>query len=121
MPVPVLYIVLFAALMNAGWNAIVKAGGDKRLTTVLITSAAAAIAALALPFLAPPASASWPFIAGSVSLQILYYELLAAAYRRGDMSHAYPIMRGSAPLIVAAVSAGLIGESVSGRRWLGIG
>jgi drug/metabolite transporter (DMT)-like permease len=114
------YIVLFAALMHAGWNAIVKGGGDKLLTTVMITSAAGVIAALALPFLPQPAAASWPFIGGSVSLQILYYALLAAAYRRGDLSHAYPIMRGTAPLIVAAVSVWLIGEAVSGERWLGI-
>ncbi|MFI4869477.1 MAG: EamA family transporter [Steroidobacterales bacterium] len=121
MPVHAVYIVLFAALMHAGWNAIVKGGGDKLLSAVMITSAAAAIAALVLPFLAQPAPASWPFIAGSVALQILYYALLAAAYRGGDLSHAYPIMRGTAPLIVAAVSAWLIGEAVTVARWLGIG
>jgi drug/metabolite transporter (DMT)-like permease len=55
-----------------------------------------------------------------VSLQTLYYALLAAAYRSTDMSHAYPIMRGTAPLIVAAVSAWLIGEIVSATQWLGI-
>ena len=62
------YIVLFAALLHAGWNAIVKSGDDKLLTAVMITSMAAAIAALVLPFLPQPAAASWPFIAGSVSL-----------------------------------------------------
>src|SRR6202140_1137087 len=121
MPAHVVYIVLFAALMNAGWNAIVKGGGDKLLTMIMISTAAAAIAALALPFLPQPAAASWPFIAASVLLQTLYYALLTAAYRSGDMSHVYPIMRGSAPLIVAALSAALIGETVAGARWLGIG
>lgn len=120
MPAHVVYIVLLAALMNAGWNAIVKSGGDKLLTVAMVTSAAAAIAALLLPFLRPPAAASWPFIAASVSLQLLYYGLLAAAYRRADMSQAYPLMRGTAPLIVAAVSAVVIGEIVSALQWLGI-
>ena len=120
MPAHAVYIVLFAALMHAGWNSIVKSGTDKLLTAVMITTAAAGIAALTLPFLPQPAPASWPFIAGSVSLQTLYYALLAAAYRNADMSHAYPIMRGTAPLIVAAVSAWLIGEIVSGTQWLGI-
>jgi drug/metabolite transporter (DMT)-like permease len=115
------YIVLIAALMNASWNALVKSGGDKLLTVVMITTAAAGVAALALPFLPQPAPASWPFIGGSVLLQTLYYALLVAAYRSGDMSHVYPIMRGTAPLIVAALSAALIGEAVSGARWLGIG
>lgn len=120
MPVHAVYIVLFAALMHAGWNAIVKGGGDKLLSAVMITSAAAVIATVVLPFLVQPARASWPFIAASVSLQILYYALLAAAYRGGDLSHAYPIMRGTAPLIVAAVSAWLIGEAVSVAGWFGI-
>jgi len=121
MPAHAVYIVLFAALMHAAWNSIVKSGDDKLLTAVMITTVAAAIAGVALPFLPQPAAASWPFIAGSVSLQTLYYALLAAAYRRADMSHAYPIMRGTAPLIVAAVSAWLIGEIVSQAQWLGIG
>jgi drug/metabolite transporter (DMT)-like permease len=120
MPAHAVYIVLLAALMNAAWNAILKSGDDKLLTAVMIASAVAAIAAAALPLLPQPAAASWPFIAASVSLQTLYYALLAAAYRSADMSHAYPIMRGTAPLIVAAVSAWLIGEIVSATQWLGI-
>jgi drug/metabolite transporter (DMT)-like permease len=114
------YIVLLAAVLHASWNGIVKSGGDKLLSAVMITSAAASIAALALPFLPAPAVASWPFIAGSVSLQTLYYALLAASYRTADMSFAYPIMRGTAPLLVAAFSAWLIGETVSQPQWLGI-
>jgi drug/metabolite transporter (DMT)-like permease len=121
MPAHAVYIVLFAALLSASWNAIVKRSGDTLLTTIMITSAAAAIAALALPFLPQPANASWPFIGASVLLQTLYYALLVAVYRSGDMSHVYPIMRGTAPLIVAALSAALIGEAVAGARWLGIG
>src|SRR5579863_5405070 len=121
MPAYVVYIVLIAALLNASWNALVKSGGDKLLTTIMITTAAAGVAALALPLLPQPAPASWPFIGGSVLLQTLYYALLIYAYRHGDMSHVYPIMRGAAPLIVAALSALLIGEAVSGARWLGIG
>jgi drug/metabolite transporter (DMT)-like permease len=114
------YIVLFAALLNASWNAAVKRSGDVLLTAIMITTVAAAIAAVVLPFLPQPAGASWPFIGASVLLQTLYYVLLVAAYRSGDMSHVYPIMRGTAPLIVAALSAALIGEAVPGGRWLGI-
>jgi hypothetical protein len=34
MPIGVFAIVLFAAALHASWNAIVKGGGDKLLTTV---------------------------------------------------------------------------------------
>jgi len=77
--------------------------------------------ALALPFLPLPAAQSWPYIAGSVALQFIYYTLLVRAYAAGDMSHTYPIMRGGAPLIVAALSASLVGEPLTAARWLGVG
>jgi drug/metabolite transporter (DMT)-like permease len=113
-------VVLFAALIHAAWNALLKTGSDTGLTTALITTAAACLAAVALPFLPAPAPASWPYIAGSVALQFAYYTLLIRAYASGDMSHTYPIMRGTAPLIVAALSASLIGEPLTAGRWLGI-
>jgi len=114
-------VVLFAALIHASWNAVLKTGSDTVLTTALITTAASCIAALVLPFLPAPAAQSWPYIAGSVALQFIYYTLLVRAYASGDMSHTYPIMRGGAPLIVAALSASLVGEPLTAARWLGVG
>nr|WP_308605899.1 EamA family transporter [Massilia sp. DJPM01] len=103
--------------MHASWNALVKAGPDKLLSTVLVASGAGLLAALALPFLALPATASWPWLAGSACCHLAYYRLLAAAYAHGDMSHAYPLMRGSAPLLVALGSAVLVGETLSARQY----
>ncbi len=120
MPGYAVAIVLFAALLHALWNALLKNSGDKRLTTIMLTGSAAVMAALILPLLPAPGRASWPFLAGSSCAEIAYFLLLAAAYRSGDMSHAYPIMRGTAPLIVASVSASLIGETLSAGEWIGI-
>ncbi|MDC8756535.1 EamA family transporter [Janthinobacterium fluminis] len=120
MPGHVVAIVLFAALLHAGWNAIVKAGSDTFLTTVLVAVAAAVLSALALPFVAAPAPASWPFLLASSLTQLAYYSLLAAAYRSGDMSHAYPLMRGSAPLLVALASGPLLGEHLSAQQMLAV-
>ena len=116
----VVAVVLFAALLHASWNAIVKAGRDVFLTTVLVSGGAAGISLLVLPFLAMPAPASWPWLAASVVAQLAYYSLLAAAYRAGDMSHAYPLMRGSAPLMVALASWPLLGERLSGMQMAAI-
>ena len=121
MSVAVFAIVLFSAMLHAAWNAIVKSAGDKLLTTVLVTAGAALLAAFALPLLAPPAPASWPFIAASVALQVVYFALLAAAYHRADMSLAYPLMRGTAPLLVALASAWWVGEHLSAWGWAGVG
>ena len=120
MPGYAVAIVLFAALLHALWNALLKNSGDKRLTTVMLTGAAALLAALLLPWLPAVSGDSWGYLAASSCAEIAYFVLLAAAYRSGDMSHAYPIMRGTAPLIVASVSAPLIGEPLSPGEWFGI-
>ncbi|MFZ6733100.1 EamA family transporter [Undibacterium sp. Ji42W] len=117
----VLSIVLFAAFLHAVWNAVIKVGANKYFNTVLVTSGAGLVCALVLPFVSQPAFESWLFMLASVALQVVYFYLLAAAYRHGDMSQAYPIMRGTAPLLVALVSGSVIGEAVPALRWLGLG
>ena len=42
------------------------------------------------------------------------------AYRYGDLSHVYPLARGSAPLFVAVLSITLLGEQLSGQALVGI-
>lgn len=121
MTASVFLLVLFAAALHAGWNAIVKGSGDKFLSAVAICTAAAAIAALTLPFVAQPARASWPFLGTSMILQTIYYALVAATYLRADMSLAYPLMRGTAPMIVALISGVIFGEVLPLPGWLGIG
>ena len=112
--------LLFAALLNATWNGIVKGAEDKVLTTVMVTASAAALAALALPFLPQPARASWPFIAASALCQVAYLALLARVYAVADMSRAYPLMRGAAPLLVALAGALRLGGNLSSLAWLGV-
>jgi drug/metabolite transporter (DMT)-like permease len=113
-------LVLFAAALHAGWNAVVKGSNDKTASAVAICVAAALIAALLLPFVPQPARESWPFIGGSVGLQTVYYMLVAAAYRRTDMSQAYPVMRGGAPLIVAGLAGVAFGEHLPPTGWIGV-
>lgn len=114
-------IVLFAALLHAGWNAIVKGAGDTRLTTVLVVGCSAVIAVVTLPFLPQPAPESWPYLATTMVLQILYFSLVAAAYGAAEMSVVYPLMRGLAPLLVASVGTVILGEQPGPWGWLGIG
>jgi len=121
MSATVFSIILFAAFCHAVWNAIVKSATDKVMTAVMVAGSAAAIAAVALPFLTQPAPASWPYIAIATLLQIAYYFLVAAAYRGADMSQAYPLMRGTAPLLVATASALWLHEGLSLEAWAGIG
>src|SRR4051794_41840640 len=54
-----------------------------------------------------------PFAAASVAFRLAYFALLAAAYERGPLSVVYPISRGVAPVLVLAVSVGVLGASLS--------
>ncbi|WP_343313989.1 DMT family transporter [Brucella sp. BE17] len=116
----VLLIVLCGAFFHASWNAIVKGSGDKFFGAASVTAAAGLIALIVVPFLPWPSAASWNYILMSTITQIFYMSLVAAAYKSGDMSEAYPIMRGTPPLLVALVSAPLIGEVMGWCSWLGI-
>lgn len=120
MSLDVFAVIMLGALLHATWNAVVKGGGDKLLTTCMITSIASLIALAAIPFLPLPARESWPFIGASVILQVAYFVLVAATYRIADMSQTYPIMRGTAPLLVAIISVFLLAESLSVPAWVGI-
>ncbi len=121
MPLGVFLLVLLGAALHASWNAIVKGAGDKLLTMILVGASAAALAGAALPFLPPPAPGSRPFIAASVLLQVVYFVLVVRAYDAADLSLAYPVMRGSAPLLVALAGRAAIGERLSPAAWLGTG
>lgn len=113
-------VVMLAAILHATWNAIVKSGDDKLLSTALVTSFAAFISAAVLPFVDSPARESWSFIGISVSLQILYFLLVATTYRLTDLSQTYPLMRGTAPLFVAAFSTVVLGDRLTPLAWAGI-
>jgi drug/metabolite transporter (DMT)-like permease len=120
MTVTVLLVVLAGALMHASWNLMVKRSADTRIATAGVYIAAGVLSALVLPFIPMPAAASWPYLAVATVTEVFYGVLLAAAYRAGDLSHAYPIMRGTAPLLVALGSGVLIGDHLRAATWLGV-
>jgi phosphonate utilization associated putative membrane protein len=117
---PLVLTILFAALLHASWNALIKSGGDKSLDTALIHSLGVLFAVPAVLWFGLPPAQAWPFIAASSMIHVAYYVALAGAYRHGDLGLTYPIMRGSAPLLVASASVALVGESLSGRAWAGM-
>ncbi|EKN9033622.1 EamA family transporter [Salmonella enterica] len=120
MTLSVFFILLFAALLHASWNAIVKAGNDKLYAAIGVSGSAAVMALLLLPFAPQPAHASIPFLAASTALQVVYTVLVAKTYQVSDMSQTYPLMRGTAPLLVALISVLFPGDSLSPIAWVGI-
>lgn len=112
--------MLFGALLHASWNAMVKSSSDKALDAAVI-HLVGSLVALPLVFVVglPPASA-WPYIAASVVIHIGYYIALTGAYKHGDLGLTYPLMRGTAPLLVALASSLAFGETLSPLAWAGV-
>lgn len=119
MSVDVALVVLLAALLHAAWNAMLGAGEDRALDTVLVATGGSLAAAAVLPFLPLPARASWPYVLASVAIHTAYFAALIGAYRGGDFSPSYTLMRGTAPMITA-LGGWLAGERLGGSQWLGV-
>ena len=112
--------VLFAAACHAGWNASIKRTLDPLATTVLIGLGAGAVALLFVPLTGIPAAASWPWLIASIVIHLFYFAGLIESYRAGDLGQVYPIARGSAPLMTAALSTFAVGEAINFAGWTGI-
>ena len=120
METSVFLAVLFAAACRAGWNALIKVGLDPLSTTTLISVGSGIVALAFAPLAGIPASAAWPWLLASVVIHLVYFASLIESYRTGDLGQVYPIARGSAPLMTAAVTSIFVGEKLSALGWTGI-
>ena len=117
---PIIAAVLFGALLHASWNALIKSGKDKALDTALIHLLGCGVGVVLVAMFGLPRREAWPWLAASMTIHIGYYITLVGAYRHGELGFSYPIMRGTAPLLVAMLSGQLIGEHLSPAAWIGV-
>lgn len=115
--------VLGAGFLHASWNALLKSstGGDAMLDIAAVVAGSALWAMLLVPFVPLPQPSAWLFMAASSVIHFGYYITLGRAYRIGDLSFAYPLMRGTAPLIVTVIGSLFLRELPSVPMMLGIG
>jgi drug/metabolite transporter (DMT)-like permease len=112
-------LAITAAVLHASWNLVVKASGDR----LVAACAQATFGALVfLPFLVVggiPSGALTPALTSSVC-HVAYYLGLVTSYRHADISVAYPVARGSAPMLVAIGGTLLVGDHLHALSWVGI-
>lgn len=113
-------LVLFAALLHAGWNAMVRGGLDRALMLAGVASAHTVVGVVFLMVAAPPAMESVPWLITSALVHYVYYWLLFRAYREGDLSQVYPISRGMSPVLVTLGALALIGETLPAAGIAGV-
>ncbi|WP_019057490.1 DMT family transporter [Streptomyces prunicolor] len=97
--------VLVAAVTHACWNALAHQITDKLVGFTLIAGGGALIGLALAPFGGFPAAAAWPYLIVSGVIHVVYFALLMKSFRLGDFGQAYPIARGTAPLLVTVLAA----------------
>lgn len=120
MPPLALALLLTAAVLHTGWNLLLKRSGAD--TWLVSWWALLLIGLLGLPVvLANPLPPQiWPYLIASAIFEMLYFTLLAAAYRSADFSLVYPIARGAAPALIALWAVLLLDERPSPGGLLGL-
>ena len=113
-------LVLFAALLHASWNALLHGNRDRFLSMTWMSIAIAAVSTLVVLFSPWPTGASCPYIVASGLVHIFYNVTLVRSYRRNDLALAYPIARGSSPLLVTLGAALFAHEAIGPLHALGI-
>jgi drug/metabolite transporter (DMT)-like permease len=116
----VLAAVLGAAALHALWNSLVKSASDKFLSSAVVAIWCGVIALAAALVLPRPAEAATPFIVASAIIHIVYFLLVGRLYHSADLSVAYPMMRGLAPLIAAIIAVATLGEAPGPIAGLGV-
>ncbi|HQR72104.1 MAG TPA: DMT family transporter [Burkholderiaceae bacterium] len=112
--------VLLAALLHASWNAMIKGGRDVLMDTAAIV-VGAGLVAVPFAFLVPlPNPESWPYIFASIVTHLAYYFFMVSAYRSGDLSLVYPLMRGVAPLLAGLLAIVWMHEWPGPFGWTGM-
>ena len=109
-----------AAILHAGWNAVLRGGSDQLWSMTLMMIAITCVTAIASVFVPWPDAASWPYVIASAVIHTGYNLSLVRTYRSGDLGQTYPVSRGSSPVLVAAGAAVFAHEALDVVSCIGI-
>jgi drug/metabolite transporter (DMT)-like permease len=119
-PPTALGLALAAAFVHALWNFLLARARDIEAATAVALVVAVVVFSLPAAAYWHVDGRVWPYVAGSAAFELVYYALLAAAYRRAEFSVVYPIARGSAPVLVLVVAVAALRASTSWQQAAGV-
>ena len=119
MPTAALVLALLSAVSSAVWNLLVKQSSDTEAVTavalamgVIVFSPVLAFGHISLP--------AWPYMIASAALELTYFVLLTAAYRRAELSLVFPLARGMAPVLVLLIGLVALNDRASAGELAGV-
>jgi drug/metabolite transporter (DMT)-like permease len=116
-------LVVCAAALHAGWNALAKRGGDQIVFLWCATLASTvAVTPFAIWQLAQDgfATAAVPFILATIVVHALYFYALGRSYASGAYSLVYPVARGLGVALVPLLALLIFDERLSPVGALGV-
>ena len=116
----VFLLVIFAAILHAIWNGMVKNFEDKVISVSAIVFGHVPMAIVVMLFLPLPTLESVPYIILSAIIHQGYQYNLISAYKLGDLTRVYPIARGTGPIIATLISITFLGLLISKFQILSI-
>ena len=105
----VFFLVLFATVMHAVWNGMVKNHPDKVVAVAAIVLGHIPLAIIAIILLPAPTIDCIPYIIASAIVHQGYQWYLISSYQIGDLTKVYPIARGFGPLVATIISTLVLG------------
>ena len=113
-------LVIFAAILHAIWNGMVKSYKNKIISVSAIVFGHVPIAAFVMLFLPLPTLESVPYIILSAIIHQGYQYNLISAYKIGDLTKVYPIARGTGPIVATIISIIFLGLLITKFQILSI-
>jgi len=120
MPSHLIFLTLFAALLHAGWNVLLRSGDDRLWSMSIMCLTIAALCVPIALFMPLPNRACWPYALLSALLHVGYNLCLVRSYHSGELGQSYPIARGSSPLMVTCAAVIAAGEKIEQHVLTGI-
>ena len=113
-------LALGSAFLHALWNLLLARERDPEPATAIAICASVIVFAPVAALRWDVEPRVWPFIAVTSLLQLLYFSLLASAYRRAELSFVYPVARGLAPVLVLVVGVVALGTGATAEQAVGV-
>lgn len=113
-------LALGAAFLHALWNLLLARERDPEPATAIAICASVIVFAPVAVLMWDVDPRVWPFIAVTSVLQLVYFALLATAYRTAELSFVYPIARGLAPVLVLIVGVVALGTGATLEQGAGV-
>ena len=113
-------LILISAVFHASVSLVVKQAGDRLVNRALINLTSGLIAMPLLFFVAPLTPLAAKHLAIGIGFHWLYQIATIRAFKHGDFSAVYPVMRGTSVLLTAIGAAVLLNESFPPVKLVGL-